>query len=148
MADLARLSRQRGAEERAHGDIERERRHFLRDVALLAVAPVADMGLRDFEHGRGVIVGAAAVERRLRQPPLPPPEFAFADQQALAQHPHGDSPGQLALVKFALLDHEHLIDQIGAIQQDAFLHHHVEADDVAVVAGHLPHSGERIFAEV
>ncbi len=147
VADLARFSRQRGAKKRAHGDIERERRHFLRDVALFSIAPVADVGLRDLEHSGGVVVGAAAMKCRLRQAPLTPPEFAFADQQTLAEHPHRDSSGQLALVKFALLDHEDLIDQVGMIQQDAFLHHHVEANNVAVVASHLPHSGERIAAE-
>jgi hypothetical protein len=34
------------------------------------------------------------------------------------------------------------------IQQDAFLHHHVEANDVAVLARDAAHSGERIAAEM
>ena len=88
------------------------------------------------------------MKRRLREPPLPPPEIAFADQQALAEHAPGDAARQLALVEFALLDDEHLLDEIGMIQQDAFLHHHVEADDIAILARVAPHHAEGIAADV
>ena len=88
------------------------------------------------------------MKRRLRQPPLPPPEIPFADQQALAEHPAGDAPRQLALVEFALLDDQHLFDEIGAIEQDAFLHHHVEANDIAVLARVPLHRAQGIAAHL
>ncbi len=88
------------------------------------------------------------MKRGLREPPLPPPEIAFADQQALAEHASRDAARQLALMEFAVLDDEHLLDEIRMVQQDAFLHHHVEADDIAVLARVAPHHAEGIAADV
>jgi hypothetical protein len=88
------------------------------------------------------------MKSRLDQTALPSPEIAFADQQSLAKHSSRDSSGEFALVKFALLDDEHLVDQIGMIQQNAILSHHLKVNDIAVVARHAAHSLERIAAQV
>ena len=37
-------------------------------------------------------------------------------------------------MKFALLDDDNLLDQVGMVQQDALLLHHAEAHDIAVFA--------------
>jgi hypothetical protein len=85
---------------------------------------------------------------RLDQTALPPPEIAFTDQQSLPKHSARDSSGQLALVKFPLLDNEHLVDQIRVIQKNAILSYHLKVNDIAIFASHAAHSFKRITAQV
>ena len=87
------------------------------------------------------------MECGLREAALTAPEVALTDQEALAEDAGGDAPGELAFVELCLLHHEDLIDQVGAVDERAFLHHHVETDHVAVFARHLLHARERILAQ-
>ena len=67
-----------GAEERLGDDLERQAHHVLVDVAHLAVAPLGGEARRVVDHDVAVGRDAIAMERRLRQAPLPPPEVALA----------------------------------------------------------------------
>jgi len=80
-----------------------------------------------------------AMKGRLRESPLAPPEISFADQQALSQKALGGFFGQRALVKFALLEEQQLLNVIGVVEQDAALQNHRDAHDVAVFARRVAH---------
>jgi hypothetical protein len=88
------------------------------------------------------------MERGLRQAPLPAPEIAFADQQALAEQALGHVFGQFALVEFGLLDDANLLDIIGMIQKDPLLVDHRYTNDVAILAGEPAQRFQRIAQEL
>src|ERR1700730_1952364 len=84
------------------------------------------------------------MERRLGQSPLSSPEFAFADQQTLPEQSLGHPLRQLALVKFTLLDDEHLLDIVRMAQQDAALEGDGQPHNIAVLARGAAHRAERV----
>ena len=147
-AHLLCLARKRGAEKRSHGGFERQLHHFFRHVARIAVAPVPRLHLRAIEHRGRVFVDSVAMKRGLRQPPLPPPEISFADQQALPQQALGGFFRQRALVKFALLEKQQLLDVIRMVQQNAALQDHRDADDVAILPRHPAHQFQRVLQQI
>src|SRR6185437_399759 len=60
--------------------------HLCANLARFAVTPSVEHLFRVARHHRRVRHHALAMKRRLRQLSLPPPEFAFARQQAVAEH--------------------------------------------------------------
>src|SRR5580692_2361655 len=55
---------------------------------------------------------------------------------------------EFALVKLVLLDHQHLLDKVGMVQQDALLHQHVEENDIAVLPREGPQHVQRIAPDL
>src|SRR5271155_5259086 len=141
---LQRFSRQRGSKKRSHSRLQGNGHHFLCDIAFLPVPPFADLHLRAFHHRRAVLVYAVALERRLRKPPLTPPEVPLADQQAFAQQTPGHIFRELALVKLALLNHVHLLDVVRMVQEDAGVRSDRYPDDVAILARDTLQRPERV----
>jgi hypothetical protein len=88
------------------------------------------------------------MKRRLCQAPLPPPEIAFTDQQALTEQALGDVFRQFALVEFRLLNDANLLDVIGMIQEDAVLVEHRDANDVAIFAREPAQRFQRIALDL
>src|SRR6185437_10614496 len=60
--------------------------HLCADLARFAVFPRIQHLFCIIGHHRRVCPYALAMKCRLRQPSLPPPEFAFARQQTVAEH--------------------------------------------------------------
>ena len=86
------------------------------------------------------------MECGLRQAPLPSPEIAFADEQALAKKAFDDALGQLALVKFRLLDDQYLLDVVRMIQENAVLKGNRHANNVAVLARDAAQRAQGVLA--
>ncbi len=107
-----------------------------------------DFHLRALEHRGRVFVDSVAMKRGLREPALAPPEISFADQQALPQQALGGFFRQRALVKFALLEKQQLLDVVRMVQQDAALQNHRDADDVAVLPRHAAHQFQRVLQQI
>ena len=102
MADVARLAPDLGVEERLGDDRQGQAHHVVVDVARLAVAPGVAEPRGVLDHDRAVALDRLALEARLRELPLPPPEVALAGQQPLADDRHEqprepvlDDPGGL-----------------------------------------------------
>src|SRR6185312_5122725 len=148
VSHFQRLARQRRAKQRSYRDHERQLHHFARNVSHFTSLPGAHMRLRALHHRRGIFINSAAVERRLRQPPLPPPEIAFADQQSLAEQRSSHAPRQFALVEFGVLHHEDLLDQIRIVEQDALLPRHDKTHEIAVLARHARQHAQGIPAHL
>src|SRR5690348_14421557 len=102
------------------------------------------MRLRALHHRRGIFINSAAVERRLRQSPLSPPEIAFADEQPLAEQRPSHASRQFAFMKFCLLNHENLLDRSRIVEQDALLPRHDKTHEIAVLARHARQHTQRI----
>src|SRR5271156_573261 len=93
------------------------------------------MRIRTLNHCHAVFSDAATVESRLGESPLPAPEIAFADQQALAEYPLRHIFRQRTFVEFCLLNDCDLLDVLRKVQQNSMLFENVDADDVPVTAG-------------
>ena len=88
------------------------------------------------------------VKRRLRQPPLPPPEISLADQQSLSEQPFRGFLAQRALVKLILLEDQHLLDVVWVIQQNPALQDHGNPHDIAILARRAAHHLQRISQQI
>ena len=110
--------------------------------------PPAHVHVGAFHHRRAVFRDARAMKRRLRQPPLPPPEISLADEQALPQQPLRHILRQRALVKLRLLDDGHLLDVVRMIQQNTVMPKHRNAHNVAIFPRHAHQRSKRVAQNV
>ena len=108
-----RVARSR-AEQSPRHDLQREAHHVGVDVAGFAVPPGFAHRVGAIGHNFAVGGDAFAVEGGLRQFALPPPEIAFADEQAVPEQ-HPIAPQQVAFGEFAVIGHEGLLNQIGGM---------------------------------
>lgn len=146
MADLLSFVGQGGAEKRSDGHLESKGHHFAGEVALLAVAPAMDVAFGAFGHGGGVLVDTRAMEGGLGQAALAAPEIAFAEQKPLPEKRLGDALGELAFVKFRVLDDQNFLDVIRAVEENAVLKGNREGDNVPIFTRDAPERAQRITA--
>src|SRR5260370_24640333 len=85
-AEILRLVRDIHAKQRLRPDRQREAHHLDARVASIPIAPGGQSSLRVLRHDSRISFDALAMKCRLRQPPLPAPEFSFADQQPVSGH--------------------------------------------------------------
>ena len=145
-AGFGGVARDVGVEETLRDDLERDAHHVVLHVAGLAVAPALEHPLGGRHHGRGIGGDPVAVERRLRELALLPPEVALARQQAVAQA--GARLAERAVLdEVARLRDQHLLDEVGMIQHPNPHRAEPKIDDVAIGAGTLRQKPEPVALE-
>src|SRR5919109_4012936 len=103
-------------------------------IACLAVVPLIERALRVVHHDVPVRGDTLAVERRLRQSPLSPPEVALACQQAVAEDPANVPPKEPMFDEVLVLRHEDLLDIIWMAQHERRPPRETQIRDVAMVS--------------
>jgi hypothetical protein len=132
-ANLLRVARDVSVKERLADNPERETHHFLMRVALFSVVPIFQHTLRILDHCRCIRSNSRAVERGLRQPPLPQPEIAFAGQQAFAKKMSVRAQNSAFDVSARVCD-QYLFYGVRMIDEDGPKIDYANARDVAIVA--------------
>ena len=120
-----------GPEQRLAHHGERERRHLGLHVELVAVAPTLGGPLGGPDHRRRVRGDPLVVEHRLDQPPLTQVGLVLAREERLAEQ-HLRGPDRRALMERAMVGDEHVLDEVGMVQQERGRTRDVDADHVAV----------------
>jgi hypothetical protein len=115
------------------------------DVARFGVAPGIGEGAGFGDHRLGVGGDALAMKRGLHQAALAQPEIAFAGEQTVAEE-FAIGLQAAALDEFLVVGDDHLLDEIGMVQQDDAIVQRLPGEDVAVRAGPAGEHGERIKA--
>ncbi len=135
-----------GIEQRFSHDLQRQPHHLLMGVAFFPAPPAMQHPLRVLHHRGRIRSDSRAVKRRLRQPPLPQPEFSFAGQQAFAkdvpvrpQHP--------AFRISARVGDQHFFDQAGMVDENRLEIQNAHPRDVAILARDLGEIFQRIVIE-
>ena len=132
-ARLGRVAADLGVEERLGDDLERQPHHVGLDVADLAVAPGHEHPLGVFDHHTGIGGDPVAMERRLGELALGPPELALAGQEPVAQR-SPRAPQPVVLDELPVLVDQHLLDQVGMVEEEDRRGPEPGPDHVAVLA--------------
>ena len=101
-----------GSEQRARGNLERDVSHLVVDVARLARDPLVNDVRGDRDHACPHSLHPLAVEARLHQTPLPQPEVALTDQQAVAER-RAQMLAPQAPLEIAIVGDKQLLDRSG-----------------------------------
>ncbi len=98
-----------------------------------AFGPLFQQALGAGNDGAGVVVHAGFGEGGLHEAALAEPEFAFAVQQAIAEH-GAEELEDVAFAEFAIFGNEDLLDEIGMEGERDFARTKTDGDEVAVFA--------------
>ncbi len=145
VADLARLRRDVGVEQRLADDRQREAIHLLRHVDRRPVRPRLALPIRVLHHRRRVFRDAIAMKRRLHQPPLPQMHGAFARQQPLAEHALRPLE-PAALREVLVVRHQDVLDDARIADDEHVLAAEPDVREIAVCASDVLEELERIAA--
>src|SRR5215471_15271348 len=110
------------------------------DVAFFAAAPLRQSLLRVVRHRRGIGRNAIAMKSRLRQPPLPQPEIAFRRQQPFAEQIFVRLKDAALVIQPSFV-HQHVLDQVGMIDEKRAEISNAHPPDVSILArqvGEIP----------
>ena len=129
---VGRVAADLGVEQRLGDDLKGQPHQVVLDVARLAGGHDLEHPLGVVDHDVGVRGDPVAVEGRLRQLPLSAPEVPLAGQQAVSQRPLG-IPKAVVLDELPVLIDEHLLDQVGMVDEPDRARAEPHRDDVAVL---------------
>ena len=134
--DAVGLADQIDAEQGLADDAQRHPRGVRHEVDRRAAGrgglPVLQHARAGVAHGRRQALDALAMEGRLRQAALPPPEVALAGEEAVADQ-RLDPSDEAALPVVAVVVLQHVLDVVGVVQQVDAQRPGVEAHHVAVL---------------
>ena len=118
-------------------DAQRHARHVFHEIDGRPLGggslPVVQHACAGAAHDGREAFDALAVERRLRQASLPPPEIAFAGEQTFADE-RFHTADEAALPVVAVVVLQHVLDVVGVIQHVDDERPSIKADHVAVLA--------------
>ena len=117
------------------------------DVALFLGAPACEHLLRLRHHHPAVGGDALAVEGGLGQPALAQPEVALAGEQAVSEDGVHVAPEEAVLLELRVARDEHVLDQIGVVDQAGGMAGQAQADHVAVAARAVLEEAQEVARE-
>ena len=100
------------AEQRLQCDRAREAAEFALEIDRFAIAPLCNHGFGEFCHHRRIGLHLGFEECRLKKPPLPEPEIAFARDETIAEYRLERSRTEMLGVVLGVRD-EHLLNEVG-----------------------------------
>src|SRR5262249_20179627 len=128
-------------------DVEREVSHGVGDVEFRAVLPPFGHSPRLLDHRPGVAAHTAGVEGRLHQPPLPQPEVALAEHQALAVHGAERAHEPFDLAEALAPGDEDVAYRVRPVDEVDVLAEDAGVGDVPVGPGQLQEVRQRVAAD-
>src|SRR5690348_13273602 len=100
------------------------------------------------DHSGRVFVDANFLKCWLSETALAFPKFSFAVEQTVAEKRPHDRLRQRAFAEFMLLDDQHLLDEIGAVEQNSPAANDGKRNHIAIIVSGANEESEQISANI